>query len=107
MSNYAYIRILYALIFSILITIALFYLTLEIPYELDKYLHNYYPDIFWEFGLREKFLNTVRPYEYMSLAIVIILILLGFYLKKTYLSLLGLYLYISPYLDTSLLQCSS
>jgi len=84
-----YLKIIFALILSSLFTIALFYLTLELPHLLDKILHNYYPDLFWQFKLKEEMLNNIRPIGYATLIIVIILIALGFILRKSYLSAIG------------------
>lgn len=78
-----------AIILSILFTITLFYLTLEFPHILDRILRNYYPDLFWEFELRTRMLNNVRPIGYLALGITIILIMLGFMLRRSCLSIMG------------------
>lgn len=79
----------FAIIFSILLTISLYYLTLEIPHILDYILHNYYPDLFWMPELREIFLNNVRPIGYITIALTITLIILGFIIGRSYLSIVG------------------
>ncbi len=78
-----------AIALSIIFTGGLFYTTFELPYILDKLLHNYFPDVFWQPGLREQMIETIRPYGYLSLTITLALILIGFITRKGYLSILG------------------
>lgn len=78
-----------AITLSILFTITLFYLTLEFPHILDRILRNYYPDLFGEFELIAQMLNSIRPIGYLTLGITIILIVLGFTHRKSYLTIIG------------------
>jgi len=89
MHKHNLLKIIFALILSSLFTITLFYSTLELPHVLDKILHNYYPDLFWQFKLKEEMLNSIRPVGYATLIIVVVLIMLGFILRKSYLSTIG------------------
>lgn len=82
-------KFIIAIILSLLFTVTLFYLTFEVPHLLDNLLHSYYPDVFWEPELREQILNNLRPYGYLTLIITFMLIVLGFIVKKNYLSTLG------------------
>jgi len=87
--NKCLLDLLVASVFSVFLAVALFYATLEAPYILDRILLNYFPDIFWEFEERERFLNYVRPIGYVSLLVVIILIILGFIYRKHSISATG------------------
>ncbi len=78
-----------AIIFSIILTVSLYYLTLEIPHILDRILHNYYPDLFYMAEEREAFLNSIRPIGYIAFASIIILVILGFIIGRSYLSVAG------------------
>ena len=74
---------------SVLFSIALFYLTLEVPHIIDGFLRNYFRDVFWDIEAREALLNGLRPLGYISIGLVAILILLGYIIDKGYLSLIG------------------
>lgn len=89
MSRLNLYKLVVALALSILFTIMLFYLTFELPHILDKILHKYFPDVFWEAELREQTLSTLRPYGYLALGITLALIVLGFAAKRGYLAVLG------------------
>ncbi|MEM3984335.1 MAG: DUF1295 domain-containing protein [Sulfolobales archaeon] len=79
-------------------TVALFYTTLEAPVLLDRVLHQYFPEVFYDVEAIERVLSILRPVGYTTLAITIVLILLGFMIKKGILASLGsLVLYISTF----------
>jgi len=82
-------KLIVAIVLSILLSITLFYLTLEIPRILNEILRNYYPDIYWDSELRIRIINALRPYGYLTLVITFVLIILGFIIKRSYLSILG------------------
>ncbi len=82
-------KLIVAVILSILFTVTLFYLTFELPRILDRVLHNYFPDVFWQRELKEQVIETLRPYGYLALTVTLILIVVGFAVKKGYLSILG------------------
>jgi len=81
-------KLVVAVILSILFTLAFFYLTFELPRILDELLHNFFPDVFWQRELREQVIDAMRPYGYLTLTITLILIVVGFAVKKGYLSIL-------------------
>ncbi|MEM3974715.1 MAG: hypothetical protein QW320_10140, partial [Ignisphaera sp.] len=86
----------FALVLSTVFTVALFYTTFEAPILLDKVLHQYFPEVFYDVEAIERVLSILRPVGYTTLAITIVLILLGFMIKKGILASLGsLVLYIS------------
>jgi len=89
MSRPSLYKLVVALALSILFTITLFYLTFDLPHILDRILHEYFPDVFWEAELREQTLSTLRPYGYLALGITLALIVLGFAAKRGYLAILG------------------
>jgi protein-S-isoprenylcysteine O-methyltransferase Ste14 len=78
-----------ALILSILLTITLFYSTFEVPRVLDKALQQYFPEVFWDVEAREEMLGALRPIGYAAFAATIVLIALGFVVKKGFLSFMG------------------
>jgi len=78
-----------AIILSILLTIALFYSTFEVPMVLDRALRHYFPDVFWDVKAREEVLAILRPVGYTTFAATIALIALGFAIKKGLLSFAG------------------
>jgi len=87
-----------AIILSILLTIALFYSTFEVPMVLDRALRHYFPDVFWDVKAREEVLAILRPVGYTTFAATIALIALGFAIKKGLLSFAGsLALYIPTF----------
>ncbi|MEM4570832.1 MAG: DUF1295 domain-containing protein [Desulfurococcaceae archaeon] len=88
----------FALVLSAVFTVALFYSTLEAPVLLDKVLHQYFPEVFYDVEATERALSVLRPIGYPALAITIALILLGFAIKKGVLASLGsLVLYIPTF----------
>jgi len=88
----------FALVLSAVFTVALFYSTLEAPVLLDKVLHQYFPEVFYDVEATERALSVLRPIGYSALAITIALILLGFMIKKSILASLGsLVLYIPTF----------
>ena len=91
-------RLALAIILSILLAIALFYSTFEVPMMLDRALRQYLPDVFWDVETREKELAILRPVGYTAFAATIALIALGFAIKKDLLSFAGsLALYIPTF----------
>jgi len=88
----------FTLILSAVFTVALFYSTFEAPIFLDKVLHQYFPEVFYDVEAIERVLSILRPVGYTTLAITIVLILLGFMIKKGILASLGsLVLYIPTF----------
>lgn len=83
------VRLPLVIILSIIFTVTLYYLTLEIPHIIDRILRAYFPDVFFNPELREQILNNLRPIGYLSLVITSILIVLGFLFKRGYLSTIG------------------
>lgn len=78
-----------ALVLSVPLTIAFFYLTFEIPAILDKMLAEYFPEAFLDIEMIEKMLGTLRPIGYTALIMTVLLIFLGFAIKRTALAFLG------------------
>lgn len=78
---------------AIVFTVALTFATLEAPRVLNRILANYlnFPDFHpaIEPELIEEFMNHVRPIGYACLAVLTLLILVGFLTEKTGLSVLG------------------
>lgn len=88
----------YAFALSAVFTVALFYLTFEVPIILDKILHEYFPEVFYDLEAIERVLNVLRPFGYAALVVTIALIFLGFMIKKSALAFLGsLTLYIPTF----------
>lgn len=82
-------RLFTAVVLSMIFTIALFYLTFEIPHTLDRMLRNYYPDVYWDYKLQERILKNLKPYGYLALTSTLILVVAGFTVKRGYISFLG------------------
>ena len=72
-------KLIVAIVLSILLSITLFYLTLEMPRILNEILRNYYPDIYWDSELRIRIINALRPYGYLALVVISALSILVFY----------------------------
>ncbi|MEM1646436.1 MAG: hypothetical protein QXL96_11390 [Ignisphaera sp.] len=88
----------FTLMLSAVFTVALFYSTFEAPVLLDKVLHRYFPEVFYDVEAVESVLSVLRPIGYAALAITIVLIILGFTIKKGILASLGsLVLYIPTF----------
>jgi len=87
-----------AVTLSITIAIALFYSTFEAPRVLDEALQHCFPEVFWDVEARGEVLATLRPVGCAALATTIALMVLGFAVKKGFLSLAGsLALYIPTF----------
>lgn len=82
-------ELIIALAFSTLLTIALFYMTFEVPMLLDSMFMMYFPDVGLDVKALEEVLSPLRPVGYVALAMTILLIVLGFAIRKSFLSLLG------------------
>ncbi len=82
-------KLIVAVSLSILLTVTLFYLTFELPLFLDKLLHHYFPDVFWQSDLREQVINALRPYGYLALIVTLVLIIMGFAIENGRLATLG------------------
>lgn len=63
-------------------SIALFYLTYELPLVIDKILLRYFPDIIPYYGDVVNVIEVLRPAGYLSLTIVVSLIVLSMILKR-------------------------
>jgi len=83
---------------SVLFTLALTFVTLEIPYVIGNILRTYFPDIHpvVEPQLVEEFLNSVRPLGYACLAAVLALVIVGFVKGKKRLSSIGSIVFFLP-----------
>ncbi len=78
-----------AVMLSLLLSISLFYLTLELPRVLDLMLHNYYPDLFFDFEAAREMIEILRPYALLALVVVALLVAIGFLMNRGFLSFLG------------------
>jgi len=85
---------------AVVFTVALTFATLEAPRVLNRILADYlnFPDFHpaIEPELIEEFMNYVRPIGYACLAVLIILILVGFVTERTGLSALGSFAFFLP-----------
>jgi protein-S-isoprenylcysteine O-methyltransferase Ste14 len=82
--------ILCSIVLSAVFSYALLYSTLELPVVLNRLLMEATPHYgAGEWEEAEQFVNSVRPIGYLCLGATIILIMLGFMLKKYKLSFLG------------------
>ncbi|MEM4561857.1 MAG: DUF1295 domain-containing protein [Desulfurococcaceae archaeon] len=87
-----------ALSLSTVFTVALFYTTFEAPVLLDRVLHQYFPEVFYDVEAIEGVLSVLRPVGYAALAATIVLTILGFTIRKSILASLGsLVLYIPTF----------
>jgi len=89
MVRYKRYDLIVAIALSGIFSLALFYSSLEIPRILDRLLRNYFPDVFFYPEVRERIIESLRPYGYSALLITIVLIIIGFITKRGYLSSLG------------------
>jgi len=74
-----------------LFTWALFFATFEVIDVINMLLLKVFPD-FWPWYHQEKIMETfeiLRPFGYLALAVVLVLIIAGFIVKKGYLSVIG------------------
>ena len=79
-----------SIILSVVFSYALLYSTLELPRLLNELLREVTPHYgIGEIKEAEQFVESVRPLGYLCLAIVVLLMILGFVLKKHKLSVLG------------------
>ncbi|MEM3648959.1 MAG: hypothetical protein QW506_07330, partial [Thermoproteota archaeon] len=79
-----------SIILSAVFTYALLYSTLELPVLLNRLMMEVTPHYgAGEWKEAEKFVDTIRPLGYLCLGATVILIILGFTLRKYKLSLLG------------------
>ncbi|RLF07262.1 MAG: hypothetical protein DRJ60_03070 [Thermoprotei archaeon] len=78
-----------AIAFSLLLSVSLFYLTLEVPRALDFLLRNFYPDLFFDVEAAREMIEMLRPYALLALAATALLIVIGFFMKRGFLSFLG------------------
>ena len=79
-----------AMVLAILFTVALIYITLEVPRVINAVLLNAFP----EYGAGEwsetaTMLESLRPFGYISFTVTLILILAGFVTKRSKLATLG------------------
>ncbi|MEM2088213.1 MAG: hypothetical protein QXF52_05990 [Thermoproteota archaeon] len=79
----------YSIILSAVFSSTLLYSTIELPSILNRLMLEFFPD--YGFGWEEagQFVNSVRPLSYFCLVATIVLIILGFVLKKSRVSFLG------------------
>ncbi len=88
--------IILSTILSIIFTIAILYSTIELPHILNRALVNFFPDYGLQWNEAEKFINSIRPISYACFVITIILIIVGFIIKKKQLSFLGAFILYLP-----------
>ncbi|MFX1395672.1 MAG: DUF1295 domain-containing protein [Promethearchaeota archaeon] len=83
---------------AIIFTLSLFYLSIEIPRVINEYLLGFYPDIHpvLEPERVESFIAFLMPIGLICLAIVVILIFVGFYIEKRKITSLGSFLLFLP-----------
>lgn len=74
---------------SLLLTISLLYVTLDAPRIINEHLLKIFPDCFWDFEKAKQITDLMKPIGYAMLAIVAVLIVLGFITKRGRLSSLG------------------
>jgi len=96
MVRYKRYDLIVAIALSGIFSLALFYSSLEIPRILDRLLHKHFPDVFFYPEVRERIIESLRPYGYSALLITIILIITGFITKRGYLSSLGSFILYLP-----------
>ncbi|MDH5685542.1 MAG: hypothetical protein OEY73_03305, partial [Hadesarchaea archaeon] len=84
-------KLLILIFLAVVFTLALTFVTLEIPYVINNVLRAHFPDISqWAEPERvEEFLRNVRPIGYACLGIVLSLIVVGFIKGKRGLSSMG------------------
>ncbi len=92
--NHNAVAFFLALIFSIGFTLAILYATIELPKIINKILINYFPDLykiseFWSIHSLNIYIGLLKFYGFISLAIVIILIIIGFILRMNRLVVLS------------------
>ncbi|MEM4576170.1 MAG: DUF1295 domain-containing protein [Candidatus Nezhaarchaeales archaeon] len=87
-----------ALVLSAIFTVAIFYLTFEIPRIFDDISRQYLPEVFFDIEAIERTLSVLRPIGYLALAATVALIALGFATRRGILTFLGsLALYIPTF----------
>lgn len=79
-----------ATVLALLFTVALTYLTLEIPNVINKFLLNIFPEYeAGEWSEAATMLESLRPFGYISFTATLILIVAGFVVKRGWLTTLG------------------
>ena len=78
---YRYLMLL-SIVLAALFSTALLISTILLPTIICEQLSKVFPDYWFMWGKAENFINIVRPVGYTSLAVVIVLIVVGFILKK-------------------------
>ena len=93
-----FFKLLVSTILALVFTLALMYITIVLPLNLDSQLKTVYPDLFYghEDVLMTKFVNQVRPLGYASFMLTIAMVLLGFVSKKKGLSSVGTLVFYFP-----------
>ncbi|MBO3839564.1 MAG: hypothetical protein QXN75_04215 [Thermoproteota archaeon] len=86
-----------SIVLSAVFSYALLYSTLELPHILNKLLEEVIPHYgIGEMEEAERFVNSLRPLGYLCLVTIILLIVLGFTLKKYKISFLGSFILLLP-----------
>ncbi|MCC6057603.1 MAG: DUF1295 domain-containing protein [Desulfurococcaceae archaeon] len=85
---YRYLMLL-SIVLAALFSTALLISTILLPTILCEQLSKVFPDYWFMWEKAENFINIVRPVGHTSLAVVIVLIVVGFILKKWKISFLG------------------
>lgn len=81
--------IVYSITLSAIFTIAILYSTLQLPILVNEILREQFVDYGLNWQEAEKFIESIKPIGYLGLIITIILIVLGFTLRKRKCSILG------------------
>ncbi len=93
-----------SLVLSAIFTYALLYATYSLPLVADRLLQRVFPD--YPFEEWPEAVESLVPYGYLALAVVVALIVLGLVSRATYLGW-GPWAYTCQYSGTSLWPCSS
>ncbi len=78
-----------AVLLSILFTVALLYLTLEVPRMVNAWLLKVFPDYWIESEEPKAIVEVLRPVGCISLIVTVVLMILGFAFKKKWLTNVG------------------
>ena len=86
-----FFKLLVSTILALVFTLALMYITIVLPLNLDNQLKTIYPDLYYshEDYLMTEFVNQVRPLGYASFLLAMIMILVGFLSDKSVLTSVG------------------
>ncbi|RLE65949.1 MAG: hypothetical protein DRJ47_03670 [Thermoprotei archaeon] len=101
----AFFRVLASTVLALLFTFTLFYSTLILPTMLNNYLRNYFGDPWPYIDEYLRIISSLRVVGYIGFSIALLLIVLGFVLGRSKVSLLGsftLYLPVFSYFASAM-----